>query len=144
VIRRHAGGSGTAGALFAYGTLMFREVMAAVTGRDGSPVEAVLEGFERRRVRGASYPGIVPRAGGQVHGRLWRGITPEDLARLDRFEGSMYARQVHIVQTPSGPRKAWLYVVRPAQRWMLTSRDWEPAEFRDRVVARHGRGPRRG
>lgn len=142
--RPHADRSGTPGALFAYGTLVFGEVMAAVTGRDESPVEALLEGFERRRVRGASYPGIVPRAGRQVRGRLWCGITPEDLVRLDRFEGSMYARQVHIVQTPSGPRKAWVYVVRPAQRWMLASRGWEPAEFRDHAIARYGRGSRGG
>lgn len=142
--RTRADTAGTPGALFAYGTLVFGEVMAAVTGRVGTPVEAVLEGFGRRRVRGASYPGIAPRSGERVPGRLWAGVTAEDLVRLDRFEGSMYDRQAHIVQTPPGPRKAWVYVVRASQRWMLASRDWDPAEFRARAIARYGRGCPRG
>lgn len=126
-----------AGTLFAYGTLMFDEVMAAVTGEAGSSLDAVLHGFERRLLRGAVYPGVAPRPGARVSGRAWTGLGEAALARLDRFEGPMYRREAHPVVTADGLLEAQVYVVRPGYRWMMTTRPWEPGEFRARSLARY-------
>ena len=125
------------GALFAYGTLIFDEVMAAVTGEAGASLDAVLPGFERRLLRGAVYPGIAPRDGSEVHGRAWTGLGAEAFARLDRFEGPMYRRETHRVVTRDGLLEAQVYVVRPGYRWMMTARSWDPGEFRARSLARY-------
>ncbi|MEJ2513917.1 MAG: gamma-glutamylcyclotransferase [Gammaproteobacteria bacterium] len=122
-------------ALFAYGTLTFDEVMVAVLGRAGPALDATLEGFERRVIRGATYPGIAPRDGAEVRGRLWTGLSAAELARLDNFEGSMYRREAVVVRTADGPREAMAYVIRPPYRWMLTSHRWEPQTFRARSLA---------
>ncbi len=121
--------------LFAYGTLTFDEVMEAVLGRAGPAIEAVLDGYERRVMRGATYPGIAPREDGQVRGRLWTDLSPAELVRLDEFEGSMYRREAVVVETPQGRRDAMAYVIRPPYRWMMTSRRWEPETFRSRSLA---------
>jgi len=133
-----------AGVLFAYGTLIFDEVMSAVAGEAGASLDALLEGFERRLLRGAVYPGVAPRHGARVVGRAWTGITGEAFARLDRFEGPMYRREVHPVVTDEGPLEAHVYVVRPGHRWMMTTRPWEPDVFRARSLARYARRVSRG
>lgn len=138
------GGTSAAGALFAYGTLIFDEVMAAVAGEAGAWRDAVLEGFERRLLRGAVYPGIAPRRGARVIGRVWTGITRDALDRLDRFEGPMYRREAHPVVTDEGLLEAHVYVVRAGYRWMMTSHPWEPVEFRARSLARYARRVSRG
>lgn len=124
-------------ALFAYGTLMFGEVMAAVAGAAGHCVEAELAGFARRRLRGVVYPGIVPRAGGCVTGRLWTGLARETLVRLDRFEGPMYRRESVRVRAGGREQAALAYVVAPGWRWMMTDRDWCPEAFRARSLGRY-------
>src|SRR4051794_3862349 len=88
---------------FFYGTLMLPPILRRVLFGPASahpttarplahPRPAILHGYARRRVRGADYPGIVPRAGAAVRGVLVEGLTPGDVWRLDAFEGGDYAR----------------------------------------------------
>ena len=123
--------------LFAYGTLMFEDVIRAVVGGAEGGDDAVLPGFRRRLLRGVIYPGVVPSAGASVAGRLWAGLPPESLERLDAFEGPLYRREVHRLETLGRATEAWVYVVRPGRRWMMTSRDWEPELFRARSLGRY-------
>jgi hypothetical protein len=46
---------------------------------------------ERHRVLGVDYPGVVPRQGKSVRGTLVQNLTRADVARLDAFEGDVYA-----------------------------------------------------
>jgi hypothetical protein len=97
-------------AAFFYGTLMSPAVLRRVlfgpqasdpnstTRRPLAARDALLPGFQRRRVRGADYPAIVPRAGAETRGVLVRGLTPGDVWRLDVFEGDEYARREVEVQ----------------------------------------------
>ncbi len=85
--------------VFTYGSLMFEPVWArVVTGRYRS-VPAVLHGFRRQRVRGATYPSLMRCAGAAVEGLLYLDVTDDDIAALDRFEGAGYRRIAVGVQT---------------------------------------------
>ncbi len=101
-------------ALFFFGTLMDPDVLALVLGR---PIEdlcrgpATLTGYVRRRVRGESFPLLVPRAGGRVEGVLVEGLSRADISRLRYFEGSAYLLAPCRIITPSGIRAALAFLV---------------------------------
>jgi gamma-glutamylcyclotransferase (GGCT)/AIG2-like uncharacterized protein YtfP len=119
--------------LFTYGTLMLAEVMEIVAGRPFPSRRAALPGYRRRLLRGRVYPGIVPAAGEAVEGVLWEGLDAAALARIDRFEGALYDRPELRVTPASGEScAAFVYVLRDAQRALLTESAWDEAEFRAR------------
>ncbi|MDX1548434.1 MAG: gamma-glutamylcyclotransferase family protein [Rhodothermales bacterium] len=116
--------------LFVYGTLLFPEVMEAVTGRRLDAEDAVLTGYHRLAVRHRVYPGLTETPGATVAGRLYRGLTPALMSRLDRFEGPLYERRRLPVQRADlGFTEAFVYVVRPEHRDALDDREWDPAHF---------------
>ncbi len=117
-------------ACFTYGTLMFDDVFAAVTGLTRTPQMARLDGYARHPVRSQLYPGIRPDAGSQVDGRLYLDIPPDALARLDRFEGSDYVREAIEVTLDDGSRvRAWTYVFHPACYHRLAPGPWDVERF---------------
>ena len=122
------------GALFAYGTLQFPEVMEAVTGRRFPGVEATLRGHLRRRLEARPYPGIVAREGEETPGRVYREIDPRSLARLDVFEGRIYDRRRVQVRTAGGALvEAWAYVLAEPYAHLLSPEPWDARDF----LARH-------
>jgi gamma-glutamylcyclotransferase (GGCT)/AIG2-like uncharacterized protein YtfP len=124
-------------ALFVYGTLLYPEVLRAVTGKGFASRPALLDAYERRRFRREPYPGIAPAPGERTAGRVYLGVDARSLARLDAFEGERYERRAVGVQTPDGARlRAFAYVVRPAHRSALAPGDWDEQQF-----ARRGRAP---
>ena len=112
--------------IFAYGTLLFDDVMEAVVGHcfDGAP--ARLRGYERRRVQARSYPAIVTAEDKITEGIVFSGLDEETLARLDVFEGSSYIREWVTLETGAG---AWTYVVAPGQEHLLSEQPWDPDDF---------------
>ncbi|MBM4337690.1 MAG: gamma-glutamylcyclotransferase [Deltaproteobacteria bacterium] len=123
--------------LFCYGSLEFAEVMREVTGRTFAGEPAVLDGFARYRVRDADYPGLLPESGACTRGTLYREVDDTALAALDRFEGPLYERRWLEVRVADGARPhASVYVVREAQRDLLTREPWDERAFaRDRLEA---------
>lgn len=124
-------------ALFAYGTLMFAQVRRLHSRRVLAAEPATLAGHARHALRGASYPGIVPDAGGVVRGLLVRGVSPALLAKLDRWEGAEYQRRPVRVALASGEAvPAFAYVLAPRARARALPRDWDAAAFARRELAR--------
>lgn len=124
-------GPGVPQCLFCYGTLQIPAVLEAVIGRplEGGP--ARLPGYAIFRVRGEVYPGIARTTGGSTPGRLYRAVTPQELAVLDRFEGRLYRRTGRVVITPEGRRsRAWVYQVTPGREAVLTRTPWHLRAFR--------------
>lgn len=91
---------------FFYGTLMVPKVLYRVIyGKpDPEPWQAslttarpaFLPGHQRRKVRHADYPGVVPMPSAPsttVRGTLVTGLTEGDIYRLDLFEGDEYERR---------------------------------------------------
>ena len=126
--------------LFAYGTLMWPEILEAVAGRrlEGSP--AVLEGYSRFRVKGEPYPVVIPSPKGTVEGVLYQELTPEEFRRLDAFEGVEYNR----VEIRLNDRPAFVYVLSEEWRQIVDFRPWIPADQEQEVLARFGGGRQDG
>lgn len=124
-------------AVFCYGTLQLQEVFEHVTGRRLPRQSACARGFRRRALRGECFPGVVPVAGDTTCGVVYRGLSREHLARLDRFEADYYHRRALNVETATGERfKAWGYVLKPRNAVLLADRDWDLEEFRRQHLPR--------
>ena len=119
--------------LFVYGTLLNAEVLEAVIGVRLDPEPATLDGYERFRVAGAPYPGIVLAPGATVRGGLYRGLGARDLERMDAFEGDLYQRARVSLTIGDGARTpAWTYVVPPESRALLSNESWDEARYLER------------
>lgn len=90
---------------FFYGTLMAPKVLHRVchgSMSSDNPIyashqlrasPAILPDHQRHKVKFADYPGLLPKPGSSVRGTFVTGLTPNDIWRLDLFEGDEYARQ---------------------------------------------------
>lgn len=117
--------------VFTYGSLIFGQVMGAVTGQSYASREAELNGYGRRQVLDASYPGIVVSPGSSVRGRVYLDLTPPSIRLLDRFEGSFYERisvNVQIVDT-NEHLEAQTYLFRDKFQHLLADHDWDRDHF---------------
>src|SRR5262245_57824041 len=109
---------------------MLPEVMELVAGRPFPSERAVLAGYRRRLLAGRVYPGVVAAPGEDVAGVLFAGLDDAVLARLDRFEGELYARPELRVTTAAGEScTAFVYVLRPAHAALLGDAPWDEAAF---------------
>lgn len=90
---------------FFYGTLMAPPVLHRVIWGSQTPPTpahasllsirpAILHAHQRRHVKGADYPAVIPSAQeSEVRGTLVEGLTDGDIWRLDIFEGDEYERK---------------------------------------------------
>ncbi len=136
--------------LFVYGTLMDADVRTLVIGR---PLEAeqlqpaVLKNMRRVYIAGRLYPMVVPRRGAAVQGFLLSGLSEDDYARLDAFEGVDYGRERQTVcplaadGSESEPILAWLYRTRGVGP-RPSPRAWELDAWRARDKAQFLRDAR--
>lgn len=116
--------------VFVYGSLLFADVFEAVTGASPPRAEARLAGYARYRLRGETYPAIVPEPGAQTVGAVYRSVTRAMLERLDRFEGEEYLRTRVDVVLSSGERLvAHVYVLDPLEHGRLEPEPWDPEHF---------------
>ncbi len=66
-----------------------------------------------------------------VAGILYFCVTPDDITRLDTFEGGYYHRCNETVHLPDGRIiEAGVYVLREAYTHIMADRDWDPDQFR--------------
>jgi gamma-glutamylcyclotransferase (GGCT)/AIG2-like uncharacterized protein YtfP len=116
--------------IFSYGTLMIPDVMYAVTTREFRFVDAILRGYSRFTVKGASYPGIIPVTDAVTAGIIYFDVDEPSLARLDIFEGDLYQRTPLQAET-QGEKilNAETYVIKPEHRDYLSLQKWDVEEF---------------
>ena len=116
--------------VFTYGSLIFAPVWQRVVRGRHAHRAARLHGFERRAVRGRTYPAIVARDGGSVDGMLHLDVDDGDLRRLDVFEGDEYERRTVVVRLLDGSACT---VPAQAYAWRdpgeLLAHDWDSAWF---------------
>ena len=122
--------------VFAYGTLMFPEVVEALLGRAFSSRPARLVGYARLALRERVYPAIVARDGASTDGVLYAGVDDASLSKLDEFEGETYERRtVQVLRSSSiDPATVALaaeaYVIAPARLDLHEATPWDPEQFR--------------
>ena len=115
-------------AFFFYGTLCHPPLLQTVLGRAAATRPARLAGHSVAWAEGGAFPLIFPAAGGMADGLLCEGLSGEDVARLDFYEGGFgYDAQSLRVEVEGGPVEARVYLPRPGlwqpgQAWRLG--DW--------------------
>lgn len=114
--------------LFAYGTLLWRDVWERVAKQPAEFHPAWCEGYAAYRVVGTDYPGLIPSyKDDRTFGGVTLGITPAVLARLDAYEGSQYCRGVVRVNCADGfERDCWTYLWNPEFMDRLSRTRWLP------------------
>jgi gamma-glutamylcyclotransferase (GGCT)/AIG2-like uncharacterized protein YtfP len=99
---------------FAYGSNMSRVLMRRHCPTAREVGTAVLEGY-RFVVTADGYASVERRAGGVVHGVLWR-LLPRDIAALDIYEdvdSGLYRVRRLVVRNGASRRSAMVYIARP-------------------------------
>ncbi|MBD3669767.1 MAG: gamma-glutamylcyclotransferase [Gammaproteobacteria bacterium] len=118
--------------VFVYGTLIFSKIITAVLGKAFDGETAKLHDFAAYKVIGESYPGLWRLDGVSAEGVLYHGMSKEDLAKLDRYEGEEYQREIMEVETEDGCRhRAWVYMYRPAYIHLLSEIPWSAEHFNE-------------
>lgn len=129
--------------VFAYGTLIFPEVMATLTGAELRHRDALLPGYRRLQVLGEVYPAVVPDADASTKGVLYEGLDSSSLGLLDRFEGELYRREVvTVIIGPDAGREAWAWLLDPECRDAVADEPWDPTAFAVRHLAAYTEGCR--
>ena len=95
--------------VFTYGSLMFDPVWSRVVAGSYERCEAILQGYDRKAVRGETYPVLMPSSAlSQVQGVVYCNVSSADLARLDHFEGEYISGR----RNRSSPRKRKPFLLR--------------------------------
>ncbi len=127
--------------LFAYGTLMDRQILAAVSGCRPEARPATLLDYCRYAVRGQAYPALVPSRGQSVSGIWYAGLPRHAWHALDLFEGEMYERIAVEVKSEDGQQlRAQTYLCKVAYRSLLEEEDWSYETFLHSGKARFIKG----
>jgi len=121
--------------VFAYGSLILPEVWGAVTGERHRSEPGRLSGYIRRRVRGATYPGIVTDdrsgAGEWIDGAIYYDVGADALAALDEFESDFYVRVTLEAHDGRGEAvRCEAYLVPPENAHLLSDEVWDLDRFR--------------
>jgi ADP-ribose pyrophosphatase len=113
---------------FFYGTLCHVPLLSRVLGRTPQAEVAQLDDHAVHWAEGQDFPMILPQPGAVAQGLLVSGLTPEDRARLDFYEGGFgYRTRAVAVGTAGGRFEAQVYwpdegLWQPGARWSLS--DW--------------------
>lgn len=108
--------------IFAYGTLLFPEVVRLLLGRVPGSVPARAPGWRVRALPGVVYPGLVAEPGAEASGRLLTDLTAAEIEVLDAYEDDAYALDLLALD---GGRRGWAYIW-PEE---TADRDWDPGHF---------------
>lgn len=114
--------------IFTYGSLMFPAVWQKVVRGDYRSSTASIQGFRRVCVREGNHPALIiaPQAAPMM-GRLYFGVSAEDVARLDYFETRNYERVLVAVTVDGSATAAQAYLA--ANIDVLTDTDWNQKTF---------------
>ena len=99
--------------LFAYGTLRDPDILAAVLGRsvpDQARLLAQAPGYAAVHYPGRSYPALIENPTAAALGLVLEGLSTQEIAMLDVFEGDEYRRVPITVTTATGAQLADAYL----------------------------------
>ena len=100
--------------LFVYGTLKDRELIQSLLKRPlGEPNVAIMPECATV-ISNRGYPVLIPSEDSSVEGIVWQGLTDQDFAILDRYEGCyvdtpIYQREKRKVIIDSKTVEVWVY-----------------------------------
>jgi len=117
--------------VFTYGSLMFEPVWSRVVAGSYERYEAILQGYDRKAVRGEIYPVLIPSSMlSQVQGIVYCDVSSADLARLDHFEGQYYFRKMEQISLEGKKTfHAEIYVLKEEYYNIISHKEWDPVHF---------------
>lgn len=117
--------------VFTYGSLMFEPVWSRVVAGSYERYEAILQGYDRKAVRGEIYPVLIPSSMlSQVQGIVYCDVSSADLARLDHFEGQYYFRKTEQISLEGKKTfHAEIYVLKEEYYNIISHKEWDPVHF---------------
>jgi len=113
--------------LFVYGTLMDADIRALVLGRQPGLRDAECAGARAVFLPGRVYPGLLAAAGARAPGLLLDGLTSDEMAALDAYEGGEYTRRV--IEVSSGGRSVQAQTYWPLAGLPGDSPHWSLADW---------------
>ncbi len=114
--------------VFTYGSLMFPDVWQRVVLGDYQSSIGTIHGFRRVGVKGGEYPAlIIWKDAPRLAGRVYFDVSDADIARLDHFETTRYARVSVAVTVNESATVADAYLA--LNHSELTDQDWDPNAF---------------
>ena len=100
--------------LFVYGTLKDRELIQSLLKRPlGEPNVAIMSECTTV-ISNRGYPVLIPSEDSSVEGIVWQGLTDQDFAILDRYEGChaetpVYQREKRKAVIDGKTEEVWVY-----------------------------------
>lgn len=123
--------------LFAYGTLLFDEILIALLGKVPEKRSAALEGYSRyaidRGPGGAKGPVIFSETNGLVRGVYIPSLSPEEVRIIDRYEDAAigYKRSEVVVRMNHGSHLTAHTYIGTEEVRHLASGVWSEEAFRE-------------
>ena len=119
--------------IFTYGSLMFRRVWSMVVTGQYCKSQARLFGYQRRMIKGETYPALIPGGRGDfVDGIIYFEVDSRDQKRLDKFEGSYYTKRQETFRLSNHQTViAQVYVFKPEYRALVENKPWNPEWFKE-------------
>lgn len=114
--------------LFVYGSLLFPDLVTALTGKQFYSIPATLKGYRRCRVKDCDYPAIIETPGARVEGKIIENVDDRSMQLLTFFEGDDYTKQLVTVSLQGKKMKATTFVW-ITDKAFLEEADWKEAEF---------------
>ena len=98
-----------------------------------SKSQARLFGYQRRKIKGETYPALIP--GGRtdfVDGIIYYEVDSRDQNRLDKFEGNYYTKKQETLRISNHQNvSAQVYVFKPEYRILVDKEPWNPDWFKE-------------
>ncbi len=118
--------------IFTYGSLMFSPVWDRIVTGNYLASSAVLHGYARRAVVDQDYPvAYAAEPEDCIHGIVYYEVEPDDVRRLDWFEGDYYQRISVKLELPQlRATIADVYIVKQRHQGIISDRHWDPENFR--------------
>ena len=123
--------------IFTYGSLMFSTVWDRVVSGNYLASSAVLQGYTRRAVVGKDYPvAFAANRQDAIQGIVYYDVEPDDVHRLDYFEGDYYQRiSVELDLPQLGKTTADVYIVKQRHQRIISDQAWDPDHFQQNALS---------
>ena len=104
--------------------------------KDSRQPPGVINHYQRLKVAGELFPGLIRENSKSVEGLVYLSITGGEWERLTAFEDDFYELQEVTVECPETSVSALAFIVPPSRKSLLSDKPWNPDFFRENPLAR--------
>ena len=120
--------------LFVYGSLLFSEMLEALTGKIFKTEDAILKDFKRFSVLGEDYPAIEKTPNSKVAGKLIFEMDEHSLSIITFYEGDQYELRKVQVECQNKSIEAYVFCWKQGLEY-LDDKEWDMEKFRSESLS---------